>query len=73
MAWDSTNVNTGMISRDEAVQYAKELADNQGIRGLFKVSIKKDDGTITVIATPDDMPEQVKKDSIIVSAVLDQA
>lgn len=66
MVWDSTTSNT--ISKAEAKSQIISMAQEQDIRGAFKVFY---DGNL--MATPDDLPENVEMSKVRVSAVLDQA
>jgi len=65
MVWE-TNGNT--VTRAEAKGKIIEMAKEQGIKGAFKVFHKNN-----LMATPDDLPEQVDMADVRVSAVLDQA
>lgn len=64
MVWNADNT----ISRDAAKTEISNMAKDEGIKGAFKVFY---DGNL--IATPNDLPEQVDMDKVSVSAVLDQA
>lgn len=64
-AWNS---GSSTVSREEAIAKTQAMANEQGIRGAFKVFY---DGNI--IANPSDLPEHVDMTKVKVSNVLDQA
>ena len=65
MVWET---NDNLVSKTEAKSKIIEMAKEQGIKGAFKVFHKG-----VLMATPDDLPEQVDMNEVRVSAVLDQA
>jgi len=65
--WE-TATNSSTVTRDEAKRRILALAEEQGIEGAFKVFHNGN-----LVATPDDLPDQVNMDEIRVSEVLDQA
>lgn len=64
-AWEN---NSNMVSKEEAKDKIIELANEQGLRGAFKVFY--DD---QIVVDPSNLPETVDMSKVRVSAVLDQA
>ena len=64
MNWNTDNT----VSKDEAKAKIVEMADDEGIKGAFKVFYDE-----KLIATPDSLPDRVEMSKVRVSAVLDQA
>ena len=64
----NTENNSNVVSKSVAIEKIVEIAEEQGIRGAFKVIY---DGTMMVDS--DNLPEQVNMELVKVSAVLDNA
>lgn len=64
MVWEANS----KVSRNEAQTHIQKMAQDEGIHGAFKVFYNGN-----IVATPNDLPEEVDLDKIEVSAVLDQA
>ena len=64
MTWEINET----LNRDEAIRKINEQAVSEGIGGSFKVYYNGN-----LIATPNDLPEQVDMRGIRVSAVLNNA
>lgn len=65
--WNTSGENT-MVTKAEAADKIKKLAEDKGLKGTFKVFY---DGEI--VADPNDLPDSVDMKLVEVSAVLDQA
>lgn len=68
MVWDTDQNGSNLVSKDEAKRQIVQMAKDEDIKGAFKVFY---DGSL--VANPDDLPDQVDMDKVSVSAVLDQA
>lgn len=62
------NTQTSRVSKADAIAKIKDMAEEQGLSGAFKVYYDSNQ-----IATPEDLPAEVDMRLVQVSAVLNQA
>ncbi len=64
MTWNTEEAGSNLIPKADAIKKIVEMAEEQGIRGDFKVFYKDE-----LIADPNNLPDTVDIDKVSVSTV----